>query len=76
MPMLKKIWSRWLRIAEFIGNIQLTIILTIIYWLLVPLIAIPFKFLADPLSVRKSAKPRWIQRDPIPDALEHLRKQG
>jgi hypothetical protein len=74
--MLKKIWSRWLRIAEIIGNIQMTILLTVIYWVLVPFIAVPFKFLADPLSVRKSAKPRWIKREPIPDVLGHLRKQG
>ena len=76
MPILKKMWSAWLRIAEVIGNIQLTILLTIIYWTFVPFVAIPFKFLADPLSIRKSAKPRWIRRDPIPDAFEHLRKQG
>ena len=50
--MRKKLWSRWLQIAEVIGNIQLTILLTIIYWVLVPLIAVPFKFLADPLLKR------------------------
>ena len=74
--MRKKLWSRWLQIAEVIGNIQLTILLTIIYWVLVPLIAVPFKFLADPLSVRKSAKPQWIHREPILDVLEQLKKQG
>ena len=74
--MLKRVWRGWLRITEVIGNFQFTLLLTIIYWVLLPFVAIPFKFLADPLSIKRSARPQWLHRMPIADPLEHLRKQG
>jgi hypothetical protein len=39
----------WLKVAEVLANLQLAFLLTLFYWTLWALVAIPFKLLADPL---------------------------
>lgn len=73
---LSTIWDRWLKIAEILGNIQLAILLSLIYWTIFLLIAIPAKLFSDPLSIRSANRSRWVRRETIPDALKNLRKQG
>lgn len=74
--MLGIAWRRWLRIAEVLGNIQLTIFLSLIYWTFLMVIAVPFKLLADPLTIRHSRNRGWIQRHPPADIFESMKKQG
>ena len=52
MGVIRKIWGRWIKIAEIIGTVQMIVILSIIYWVFMPLMAIPFKLRADPLALR------------------------
>lgn len=73
---LKRGWSRWLRFAELVGNVQMIILLTIIYWTLLALVAIPFKFLADPLAIRRPSAARWRARRPASNVFESMRRQG
>ena len=70
------VWRRWLKTAEFLGNLQLAIFLTLLYWSLWALVALPFKYLADPLSVRRHVRSRWVDRAPVSPTLESMRKQG
>ena len=76
MKVLKSVWKKWLRLAEIIGNFQMLVLLSILYWTLLLIIAIPFKLLSDSLSIRKSAKPRWITREPIDQVMAYMRDQG
>ena len=73
---LRKTGRGWLKFAEIVGNIQMIVLLSLIYWVLFPIVAIPFKLLADPLSLRHHGQVRWIVRSPVSQILESMRKQG
>ena len=74
---LGRVWRRWIKVTTIIGNIQMTILLTLVYWTIVTLTAIPFRFLADPLSLRRSSRNcGWRKREPIADMRKSMRKQG
>ena len=74
--MFKRAWRRWMKVGEFLGNFQMIVILTLVYWIVMTLTAIPFKLLADPLALRDASRSRWIQRARVADVLESMRKQG
>ena len=74
--MFKRAWRRWMKVGEFLGNFQMIVILTLVYWIVMTLTAIPFKLLADPLALRNASRSRWIQRARVADVLESMRKQG
>ena len=73
--LLNRAWNGWLKFAVLLGNIQMTIILSVLYWTFVALFAIPFRLLADPLSLRSSQGTRWVQRPPDTVTLDSMRKQ-
>lgn len=73
---LDKVWRGWLKFAEILGNIQMTILLSLIYWTLLLMLAIPFKLISDPLSIKRVRCSRWISRVPASDVLESMRRQG
>ena len=57
------IWNKWLKVAEVIGTVQMIIIMTIVYCILMPFMAIPMKLFADPLSLSKRKGPSWTIRE-------------
>ena len=65
-----------MRFAEIFGNFQMILMLTVLYWTIVFLIALPFKLLADPLSLRKNRGPSWTDRLPDSDVMASMRRQG
>ena len=66
----------WFRFAEILGNIQMTILLSLIYWTMMALIAVPFRLLADPLALRHPSRARWIPRSSASQTLDDMRRQG
>ena len=68
-------WRRWLKFAEIFGNIQLSILLSVVYWTMLLIVAIPFKLFADPLALSRSSAVRWTSRNPNPQTLESMRRQ-
>ena len=72
---LRKAWNRWLKFAEIVGTIQMVIVLSLVYWLILMPMAIPFRLLADPLALRRCQRIRWVQRRPTGDILEAMKKQ-
>ena len=73
---LGRLWRGWLRLAEIIGNFNLGLILSIVYWTFFTLIAIPFKLLADPLRFRPKNRHGWtVSRQPT-NILEEMKRQG
>ena len=73
---LAKLWKRWLRIAEIVGNVQMYLILTIVYWTMLAVVAVPIRFLDDPLSIRRPDRAGWIPRQIPASILESMKKQG
>jgi len=59
-----------------IGNFQLTLFLTIIYWSFLLIIAVPFKIFSDPLGFRRKNRGRWIERREEADILDSMKRQG
>jgi hypothetical protein len=59
-----------------LGNIQITIFLSLIYWVLLSFWALPYKVLSDHLALRDPGRARWIERIPGSDRLDSMRKQG
>ena len=71
----RRLWNGWLKIAEVIGTVQMVIILTLVYWTMITVMAIPFRFFSDPLALKGGGRPRWIQRVQPNDILENMRRQ-
>lgn len=66
--MLKKVWHGWLKLVEVLGTVQMVVLLTVIYWTLLAVTAVPHRLLADPLSLRSPVA--WRPRanpQPRPD---------
>ena len=65
-----------MRFAEIFGNVQMIIILSLVYWTVIPLLAIPMKLLADPLQLRVRGHVSWAERRPQVDVLGSMKRQG
>ena len=50
---VKRTWAGWKWVIRCLGNIQAAVLLTLTYMIICPLIAIPFKILADPFRFKK-----------------------
>lgn len=70
----RSVWKIWLKIAERIGTVQMMIVLTIMYWLFLPLMAIPFRFFSDPLAMKRE-RGGWIERPTGTDPSEVIKNQ-
>ena len=73
---LKSIWAGWMRFVTVLGTAQMILLLTIVYWLLIPLVVIPFGIIGDPLRRRRSRGLRWIQREEAQQTIETASRQG
>ena len=76
---MKRVLTRarrgWLRFATMLGTFQMVVLLSLIYWVVVPVIALPYKVLADPLRLRRSGAPLWVVRTPD-NSMQGMRRQG
>ena len=71
----RKAWDGWMRFAEMMGTVNLVIILSIMYWTMVAVIAIPFKLASDPLRIKTSEGHGWVVREPFDTDVESMRNQ-
>jgi len=76
MKILRSAGRLWMRFAEKFGTFQMIVFLSLIYWTMFAIVAIPFRLLADPLQFRRSDSGRWVQRDETSDPLDFLKGQG
>jgi len=70
---LKAVWKKWLQFAEIFGNFQMSVLLILVYWVMIPVIAIPSKILSDPLNLRKSKG--WNDHPESSHSIDELTKQ-
>ena len=76
MRLLGAVWRGWLRFAIIFGNVQMIVVLTLVYWIMVAMVALPFKLLADPMSLRRPRHPVWTQRIVDEDLPNSMHRQG
>ena len=72
----KLIWDKWIAISTLIGNVQMTIILWIIYIFLLTPMGLFFTIFKDPLQLKKHTNSNWTQRQKIRDKNDFFNKQG
>ena len=76
MRILSSAGRRWMKFAEIMGNIQMTVLLTLIYWSLILVVAIPFKVITGRQASTHQANVHWVSREPVSDLLDSMREQG
>ena len=72
---LRSILDGWLAFAHLIGTAQMVVMLTVVYWVFIPLMYIPFGLISDPLRLRRSAGGGWRERDVPDDVMEYMLRQ-
>jgi len=79
MTYLKWLWSKWLPIAQAIGNFNAQVILTIFYLIIISPLGLIYRLFADPLAVKQSRITRQTTNfkrwDHLKQDLEETRKQ-
>ena len=67
---LKTIYRGWMAFARALGRINTVLVLTLIYFLVVPVFSLlRFK---DPLKLRPRKTTRWLERAPVERSLERF----
>ncbi len=75
LSFLKAAWRGWLKFAHILGTIQMVVVLSLIYYTMVAIMAIPFKLLADPLTLKRTNRGKWIEREPVSHTLDTMKNQ-
>ena len=71
---LRALWSGWMRFVEVLGTIQMIVLLTVLFWTMLAVVAIPANLLSDPLQ-RRRRESHWNIRNETPE-FDDLRAQG
>ena len=58
--------TRWKAIANAIGNVQAKILLTVVYFVVIPPFALVVKLFMDPLALRESRDTSYWRSRPAP----------
>jgi hypothetical protein len=61
---------------RMVGGLIMVLLLSTTYWIIVPVIAIPFKLMSDPLKLKHPNRTRWIPRLPRPETITSMKKRG
>ena len=72
---LRGILDGWLAFAHLIGTVQMVVLLTVVYWVFIPFMYIPFGLISDPLRLRRTAGSGWREREDHGDEMEHMLRQ-
>ena len=71
----RRAWNGWMKFAEIMGTVNLVIILSILYWTMVMVVAIPFRIASDPLRIKTSKDHGWVVRESFNTDLESMKNQ-
>ena len=72
---LRSFLDGWMAFAHLIGTVQMVVLLTVVYWVFIPLMYVPFGLIADPLRLRRSTGSGWKEREIPSDAMEYMTRQ-
>ena len=72
---MKKLWEHWKKFAHKLGVAQTYVIVTLLYWLIIPFFSLIR--LQNPLRLRLPKDGSfWIERAPKPNVLERAKQQS
>ncbi|MEK6710526.1 MAG: hypothetical protein AABZ64_08100 [Nitrospinota bacterium] len=74
MALLKRLWEGWKRAARKIARFNSLVLTALLYFVLIPLIAIPFRLSKDPLRLKDDA--RFLPRSAAKPSLHDASRQG
>jgi hypothetical protein len=63
-----------MRFIEVLGTIQMIVLLTVVFWTMLAVVAVPAKIFSDPLQ-RRRRESHWNVRNETP-GFDDLRTQG
>ncbi len=75
MKILSKLNQYWLSFLKFFGNIQMYILLILIYIFFIPILWLPVKIFTDSLNL-KSSKNKWSNINPRKYDMNFFKLQG
>jgi hypothetical protein len=73
---VRMIRKAWLRFAQALGTVQMVILLTLVYIVVLTPMAILLKFLDDPFHQRGPHKMLWLHRATEGSSLSDMKRQG
>ena len=76
LGLLRLAWRGWLRFAEILGTVQMIVILSLLYWTMLAIVAIPMRLMGDPMRLRRRHPPEWVPHDSDSISLESMAKQS
>ncbi|MEM7331075.1 MAG: hypothetical protein AAF490_03210 [Chloroflexota bacterium] len=77
MEFLKKVWAGWTKVVMFIGTVLAWTILTVFYFTVFAIWAIPQTIFGDRLDTKsKGENPTWLSRATEDLTLEDARRLG
>ena len=75
--MLRKIWEKWKAFARLLADFQARVILTIVYFIIVPIFGLSVRAFSDPLYLKhKSVDSMWLAKQLEEPSLENARRQA
>ena len=74
MAFPKRLWEGWKRLAHRIARFNSLVLTTVLYFLVLPLVALPFRLRKDPLRLRSEAG--FLPRPAARPSLQDASRQG
>ena len=74
MGIIIQIWERWLIIGRMIGDFIGRLVLSVFYFTIFMPFGLAMRLLGDPLALRLSHRPRWIERITKDRVLDDARR--
>ena len=75
MKLLSIIYKYWMMFLKFFGNVQMFILLTLIYIIFISILWLPIKIFSDSLNLR-TAKNNWIKTKDKIYNFDYFKLQG
>ena len=75
MKLLSIIYKYWMMFLKFFGNVQMFILLTLIYIIFISILWLPIKIFSDSLNL-KTAKNTWIKTKDQIYNIDYFKLQG
>lgn len=76
MKVIKSAGRLWMKFAEAFGTFQMIVFLSLIYWTMFAIVALPFRLRSDSLKLRREDSGIWVQRSREDNPFDSMKRQG
>lgn len=74
--MLKKFWSTWKKVGQWIGDTLARVVLTLFYFTVFLPFGLGVRLFGDPLTIKNRPSAFWIARKTHDLTMEDVRRQS